>query len=224
MHYFIVSSLQHFFCWGHTTRAALLEAENQFQSVSKYKKLVATSAATLDEGPQNSTKKTNMRNSSLKWRFCLLPQGYSFLPIWAPFLALVVYTKSWTLNSFKFPMFVLTFLLLWDWSVFYTFEQEWNYKKGRPQTICFHYFTTPPALFKTPKLLDEMMWSVILAFGSLPKISISSHAMIYALLTMDGTHRLYYPYELFPSDLNFIQQCMQHVITTAEIWDWPGNQ
>lgn len=63
MHYFIVSSLQHFFCWGHTTRAALLEAENQFQSVSKYKKLVATSAATLDEGPQNSTKKTNMRNS-----------------------------------------------------------------------------------------------------------------------------------------------------------------
>lgn len=51
IHYFIISSLQHFFYWGHKTTAALLEFENQFRSVSKGKRLVAIPAVTLDEGP-----------------------------------------------------------------------------------------------------------------------------------------------------------------------------
>lgn len=57
-----------------------------------------------------------------------------------------------------------------------------NEAVGRPQTIYFHYVTTFPALFKMPIPCDGMLWFIIIAFGSLSKISISPLCIVlYAL-------------------------------------------
>lgn len=93
---------------------------------------------TLQSSQKKRKKKkptTNKRTTSFKWHIHLQSQGYSFLQIRAHFPALVVYNRS--LSLIKSLSFVLTFLLLWDLSVFYTFEQEWNCKKRRPQNNLF---------------------------------------------------------------------------------------